>query len=72
VFDRIGNAHRRYVGYRGTMNLIFEVSNLMMERIAHHHPGDWPLTPEARRAAMPVRTANADTPIETSTAAASA
>lgn len=72
VFDRIGNAHRRYVGYRGTMNLIFEVSNLMMERIAHHHPGDWPLTPEARRAAMPVRTANADTQIESSTAAASA
>ncbi|MDP9902741.1 nitrogenase iron-molybdenum cofactor biosynthesis protein NifN [Variovorax ginsengisoli] len=72
VFDRIGNAHRRYVGYRGTMNLIFEVSNLMMERIAHHHPGDWPLTPEARRAAMPVRMANADTQIESRTAAASA
>jgi len=43
VFDRIGNSHRCYVGYRGTMNLIFEVANLMMEQIAHHHPGDWPL-----------------------------
>ena len=43
VFDRVGNAHRRYVGYRGTMNLIFEIANLMIEQIAHHHPGDWPL-----------------------------
>jgi len=51
VFDRIGNAHRCQVGYRGTMNLIFEVANLMLEHIGHHHPGDWPLTPEARRAA---------------------
>lgn len=51
VFDRVGNAHRCSVGYRGTMNLIFEVANTMIERIEHHHPGDWPLTPEARRAA---------------------
>ncbi|MFZ3139179.1 nitrogenase iron-molybdenum cofactor biosynthesis protein NifN [Polaromonas sp.] len=51
VFDRIGNAHRRMVGYRGTMDLIFEIANLMMEQIVHHHPGDWPLTPEALRAA---------------------
>jgi len=51
VFDRVGNAHRRYVGYRGTMNLIFEIANLMIEQIPHHHAGDWPLTPEAQRAA---------------------
>ena len=51
VFDRIGNAHRVSVGYRGSMNLIFEISNLMIGQIAHHHAGDWPLTPEARRAA---------------------
>jgi nitrogenase molybdenum-iron protein NifN len=38
------------VGYRGTMNLIFEIANLMIERIAHHHAGDWPLTPEAQLA----------------------
>jgi len=43
VFDRVGNSHRRYVGYRGTMNLIFEIANLMIEQIGHHHPGDWPL-----------------------------
>ncbi|MDZ4122895.1 MAG: nitrogenase component 1, partial [Hydrogenophaga sp.] len=48
VFDRIGNAHKVSVGYRGTMNLIFEISNLMIQRIAHHHAGDWPLTPEAQ------------------------
>lgn len=69
VFDRIGNAHRRHVGYRGTMNLIFEVSNLMMERIAHHHAGDWPLTPEARRAAAAASRADA---VESTIAAASA
>jgi nitrogenase molybdenum-iron protein NifN len=51
VFDRVGNSHRRMVGYRGTMALIFEIANLMMEQIEHHHPGDWPLTPEAKRAA---------------------
>ena len=54
VFDRIGNAHRRMVGYRGTMDLIFEIANLMMDHIVHHHPGDWPLTPEARLAATGV------------------
>ncbi len=55
VFDRIGNAHRVSVGYRGSMNLIFEIANLMMARIGHHHAGDWPLTPEARRAATAVK-----------------
>ena len=54
VFDRIGNAHRRMVGYRGTMDLIFEIANLMIQQIAHHHPGDWPLTPEAAAAAAAV------------------
>ena len=54
VFDRIGNAHRCQVGYRGTMSLIYEISNLMMEQIGHHHATDWPLTPEAMRAATTV------------------
>ncbi|ABM37632.1 nitrogenase iron-molybdenum cofactor biosynthesis protein NifN [Polaromonas naphthalenivorans] len=53
VFDRIGNAHRRMVGYRGTMDFIFEIANLMIDQIVHHHPGDWPLTPEAAAAAAP-------------------
>jgi nitrogenase molybdenum-iron protein NifN len=54
VFDRIGNAHRCQVGYRGTMALIYEISNLMIEQIGHHHATDWPLTPEALRAATTV------------------
>jgi nitrogenase molybdenum-iron protein NifN len=60
VFDRVGNSHRRYVGYRGTMNLIFEVANLMIEQIGHHHPGDWPLPQTAIDLAArdPARTVN--------------
>lgn len=54
VFDRVGNAHRCQVGYRGTMALIFEVANLMIEQIKHHHATDWPLSPEALRAASTV------------------
>ena len=51
VFDRIGNAHKRLVGYRGTMDFIFEFANTMLENMDHHHASDWPLTPEALRAA---------------------
>src|SRR5450830_1286909 len=47
----ITHSHRRQVGYRGTMNLIFEIANLMIEHLPHHHAGDWPLSPEAQRAA---------------------
>jgi nitrogenase molybdenum-iron protein NifN len=54
VFDRIGNSHRRMVGYRGTMDLIFEMANLMLDHVKHHHPDDWPLAPEALRAAAKV------------------
>jgi len=56
VFDRVGNAHRCQVGYRGTMALIHEVANLMIEQMGHHHATDWPLTPEALRAAAPAAT----------------
>ncbi|WP_372527551.1 nitrogenase iron-molybdenum cofactor biosynthesis protein NifN [Piscinibacter sp.] len=51
IFDRIGNAHRRHVGYRGTLNLIFEIGNLLMEQIPHHGPDHWPLPQAARDAA---------------------
>lgn len=51
TFDRIGNAHVRHVGYRGTMNFIFEVANLLMAHIPHHGPDHWPLPPGAREAA---------------------
>ncbi|HXW65009.1 MAG TPA: nitrogenase iron-molybdenum cofactor biosynthesis protein NifN [Burkholderiaceae bacterium] len=43
MFDRIGAAHRTYVGYRGTRNLIFELGNLMIDQIPHHGPESWPL-----------------------------
>ena len=58
VFDRIGNAHRCQVGYRGTMALIFEIANLMIEQIGHHHATDWPLTAEALHAATSVTAAS--------------
>jgi nitrogenase molybdenum-iron protein NifN len=51
TFDRIGNAHKCYVGYRGTRQLVYEVGNLLMEQIPHHGPDDWPLTREAQAAA---------------------
>jgi nitrogenase molybdenum-iron protein NifN len=51
VFDRIGNAHKRMVGYRGTMDFIFEFANTMLANLGHHHANDWPLTPEALCAA---------------------
>jgi nitrogenase molybdenum-iron protein NifN len=50
IFDRIGNSHRCHVGYRGTRNLVYEVGNVLMAQIVHHHAGDWPL-PEAAVAA---------------------
>jgi len=43
MFDCIGAAHRMYVGYRGTRNLIFDLGNLMIDQIAHHGPESWPL-----------------------------
>ena len=40
-----------HVGYRGTRNFVYAVGNLLMEQIAHHGPGDWPL-PAASLAAV--------------------
>jgi nitrogenase molybdenum-iron protein NifN len=51
MFDRIGNAHRCHVGYRGTRQLVYEVGNLLIEQIPHHGPDDWPLPPDALAAA---------------------
>jgi nitrogenase molybdenum-iron protein NifN len=53
VFDRIGNAHRVMVGYRGTRQFIFEVANLMMAHIPHAEPDTWPLPEAAQRVARP-------------------
>lgn len=45
MFDRLGAAHVRTVGYRGTRDLLFSVGNLLMEAAERHHPGpdSWPL-----------------------------
>jgi nitrogenase molybdenum-iron protein NifN len=58
TFDRIGNSHRCYLGYRGTRNLVYEVGNVFMEQIHHHHPDDWPL-PALSLAAAQGRAADA-------------
>ncbi|MGF6695670.1 nitrogenase molybdenum-iron protein NifN [Paraburkholderia sp. MM5496-R1] len=63
VFDRVGNAHRRYVGYRGTMNLIFEIANLMIEQVPHHDPGEWPLPQAAIDLAAPDPAREANIPV---------
>ncbi len=52
MFDRVGNAHICYVGYRGTRALACAVANTMIEQIPHHGPEDWPLPEPARAAAV--------------------
>lgn len=51
IFDRIGNAHRVAVGYRGTRDLIFEIGNLLIEHLPHGDPQRWPLPAASARAA---------------------
>jgi len=51
MFDRIGNAHKCYAGYRGSRNFIYEVGNLLMDHLPHHGPNDWPLPAASRLAA---------------------
>ncbi len=54
IFDRIGNAHRVMVGYRGTRQFIFEVANLLMGEIHHAAPDTWPLPEAAQRVSKPL------------------
>jgi nitrogenase molybdenum-iron protein NifN len=42
VFDRLGALHRCTVGYRGTRDLIFEVSNIALAGLHAHGPDDFP------------------------------
>ena len=72
LFDRVGNAHRCQVGYRGSMALIFEVANLMMAQIEHHHEGDWPLSAVAKRVSAIEQIANDRIEPQTTLASASA
>ena len=32
IYDRLGNGQRCYVGYRGTMNLLFDIGNIFLEQ----------------------------------------
>jgi nitrogenase molybdenum-iron protein NifN len=50
MFDRLGNAHIKHVGYRGTRQFIYEVGNLLMAQPHGAHPDDWPLPAAARMA----------------------
>lgn len=54
MFDRIGNAHVRMVGYRGTRDFVNAVGNALIECIAHHGPDDWPLPAASLAAAQAV------------------
>jgi nitrogenase molybdenum-iron protein NifN len=67
IFDRIGNAHRLMVGYRGTRQFIFEVANLMMAHMPHALPGAWPLPEPAQRVAMPALPTSVELPWPTAT-----
>ncbi len=40
-FDRLGAAHRLYVGYRGTRDLAFEIGNLFIANGHENHPDTW-------------------------------
>ncbi len=51
MFDRVGNAHIRMVGYRGTRDFIYAVGNLLIAQIHHAGANDWPL-PAASLAAV--------------------
>ncbi|MDR3437082.1 nitrogenase iron-molybdenum cofactor biosynthesis protein NifN [Telmatospirillum sp.] len=46
VFDRLGAAHQRTVGYAGTRDLIFALGNLLIEHAHEAEPGDWALDDE--------------------------
>ena len=61
IFDRIGNAHRLMVGYRGTRAFLFEVANLMMGHLPHATPDRWPLSDAAQRVARPGHTSTIST-----------
>ncbi|MEW6168501.1 MAG: nitrogenase iron-molybdenum cofactor biosynthesis protein NifN [Pseudomonadota bacterium] len=45
MFDFLGAAHRLYVGYRGSRNLVFDIGNLLLADLHHHEarPDSFPL-----------------------------
>ncbi len=41
MFDRLGAAHQRTVGYKGSRDLIFALGNLLLEHSHEGHAEDW-------------------------------
>jgi nitrogenase molybdenum-iron protein NifN len=41
IFDRLGAAHRLFVGYRGAMETLFRLSNTMWSRDPENRPDSW-------------------------------
>jgi nitrogenase molybdenum-iron protein NifN len=41
IFDRLGAAHRLFVGYRGAMETLFRLSNMMWSRDPENWPDSW-------------------------------
>ena len=52
MFDRLGAAQKRSIGYRGTRDLIFEIGNVFIASQHENHPDTW-VHPEHRHAATP-------------------
>ncbi len=52
MFDRLGAAHQRSVGYRGTRDLIFALGNLLIEQVHEPQPNDWALADEGGHASI--------------------
>jgi nitrogenase molybdenum-iron protein NifN len=41
IFDRLGNGHRCLVGYRGTVQFLFDVGNLFLDYEVEHNHEFW-------------------------------
>ncbi len=41
IFDRLGATHRLFVGYRGAMETLFRLSNMMWSRDPENQPDTW-------------------------------
>jgi nitrogenase molybdenum-iron protein NifN len=41
IFDRLGAAHRLFIGYRGAMETLFRLSNMMWSRNRDNQPDTW-------------------------------
>ncbi|MEB3269398.1 MAG: bifunctional nitrogenase iron-molybdenum cofactor biosynthesis protein NifEN, partial [Leptolyngbya sp.] len=69
LIDHLGNGHRCTVGYRGTLDLLFDLGNLLLQteqdqahdRVHHWREGDAPLERLRQHPAVPV--AAPDTPL---------